>query len=142
MVENADKSALILVVNGNIKELAEMEAKLTEANYRVITTINGYEGYEIAVDQHPDLIMLADSAKKMSGAKLARLLKFDKKYSDIPIIAIVAGDTANEEIQAEIQKLKINRFVTRPIDYKQLLLSIRNLFSESEIGGFIEEALL
>ncbi len=142
MADNVDKTPLILVVNGIVKELAEMEAKLTEANYRVVTTINGYEGYEIAVDQRPDLIMLADSAKRMSGAKLARLLKFDKKYDDIPIIAIVAGETATEEIQSEIQKLKINRYVTRPIDYKQLLLSIRNLFSESEIGGFIEEALL
>ena len=76
----------------------------------------------------------------MSGAKLAKLLKFDKKYQDIPIIAIIEDDS-KEELDS-IHALRIERYVKRPIDYDHLIMNIRNLFSESEIGGFIEEALL
>ncbi|MCH8299341.1 MAG: response regulator [Candidatus Marinimicrobia bacterium] len=140
MVDNVEEKPVVLVLSDKINEMAEIEDHLPNNGFDVITASDGYEGLLIARKERPNLIITSLKAKRMSGAKLAKLLKFDKKYQDIPIIAIIEKDS-KEELE-KIHALRIERYVKRPIDYDNLIMNIRNLFSESEIGGFIEEALL
>ena len=140
MVDNVEEKPVVLVLSDKINEMAEIEDHLPNNGFDVITASDGYEGLLIARKERPNLIIMSLKAKRMSGAKLAKLLKFDKKYQDIPIIAIIEKDS--EEELEKIHALRIERYVKRPIDYDHLTMNIRNLFSESEIGGFIEEALL
>ena len=140
MVDNIEKKPVVLVLSDKINEMVEIEDHLPDNGFDVITASDGYEGLLIARKERPNLIITSLKAKRMSGAKLAKLLKFDKKYQDIPIIAIIEKDS-KEELE-KIHALRIERYVKRPIDYDNLIMNIRNLFSESEIGGFIEEALL
>ncbi|TFB12066.1 response regulator [Candidatus Marinimicrobia bacterium MT.SAG.3] len=140
MVDNIEKKPVVLVLSDKINEMVEIEDHLPDNGFDVITASDGYEGLLIARKERPNLIITSLKAKRISGAKLAKLLKFDKKYQDIPIIAIIEKDS-KEELE-KIHDLRIERYVKRPIDYDNLIMNIRNLFSESEIGGFIEEALL
>ena len=140
MVDNLDKNPVVLVISDKLDEMVEIESHLPDNGFDVITAKDGYEGLLIARKERPNLIITSLKGKRMSGAKLAKLLKFDKKYQDIPIIAIIEDDS-KEELD-NIHSLRIERYVKRPIDYDHLIMNIRNLFSESEIGGFIEEALL
>ncbi len=140
MVENLEKKPVVLVISDKVNEMVEIEAHLPDSGFDVITASDGYEALLIARKERPNLIITSLKAKRMSGAKLSKLLKFDKKYQDIPIIAIIEDDS-KEELD-NIHALRIERYVKRPIDYDHLIMNIRNLFSESEIGGFIEEALL
>ena len=134
------KKPVVLVLSDKINEMVEIEDHLPDNGFDVIMASDGYEGLLIARKERPNLIITSLKAKRISGAKLAKLLKFDKKYQDIPIIAIIEKDD-KEELE-KIHALRIERYVKRPIDYDNLIMNIRNLFSESEIGGFIEEALL
>ena len=140
MVDNIEKKPVVLVLSDKINEMVEIEDHLPDNGFDVITASDGYEGLLIARKERPNLIITSLKAKRISGAKLAKLLKFDKKYQDIPIIAIIEKDS-KEELE-KIHALRIERYVKRTIDYDNLIMNIRNLFSESEIGGFIEEALL
>ena len=140
MVDNLDKNPVVLVISDKPDEMVEIESHLPDNGFDVISASDGYEGLLIARKERPNLIITSLKGKRMSGAKLAKLLKFDKKYQDIPIIAIIEDDS-KEELDS-IHALRIERYVKRPIDYDHLIMNIRNLFSESEIGGFIEEALL
>ena len=140
MVDNIEEKPVVLVLSDKINEMVEIEDHLPNNGFDVITASDGYEGLLIARKERPNLIITSLKAKRISGAKLAKLLKFDKKYQDIPIIAIIEKDS-KEELE-KIHALRIERYVKRPIDYDNLIMNIRNLFSESEIGGFIEEALL
>lgn len=140
MVDSVEKKPVVLVISDKVNEMVEIEAHLPDNGFDVITAADGYEALLIARKERPNLIITSLKAKRMSGAKLAKLLKFDKKYQEIPIIAIIEDD--NQEELDNIHALRIERFVKRPIDYDNLTMNIRNLFSESEIGGFIEEALL
>jgi len=135
-----DKRPVVLIITEKPNEAADLESHLPEKGFDVIIAPDGYEGLLLAREKTPNLIITSFKTKKLTGAKLARLLKFDRKYQDIPIIAILEKDT--QENLDEIHSLRIERYVTRPIDYDNLTMNIRNLFSESEIGGFIEEALL
>jgi len=140
MADNFDEKPLVLVVSDKINEMVDIESHLPDKGFDVITASDGYEALILARSKNPNLIITSLKAKRMNGDKLAKLLKFDKKYQDIPIIAILDKNT--QEDLDKIHALKIERYVTRPIDYDNLTMNIRNLFSESEIGGFIEEALL
>ena len=140
MVDNLEERPVVLVLSDKINEMVEIEDHLPDNGFDVITASDGYEGLLIARKERPNLIITSLKAKRISGAKLAKLLKFDKKYQDIPIIAIIEKD--NKEELEKIHALRIERYVKRPIDFDNLIMNIRNLFSESEIGGFIEEALL
>lgn len=135
-----DKRPVVLVISEKPNEASDLETQLPEKGFDVIIASDGYEGLLLAREKKPNLIITSFKIKRLNGAKLARLLKFDKKYQDIPIIAILEKDS--QENLDEIHSLRIERYVTRPIDYDNLIMNIRNLFSESEIGGFIEEALL
>ncbi|MCH8927189.1 MAG: response regulator [Candidatus Marinimicrobia bacterium] len=135
-----DKRPVVLVISEKPNEVSDLETQLPEKGFDVIIASDGYEGLLLAREKKPNLIITSFKIKRLNGAKLARLLKFDKKYQDIPIIAILEKDS--QENLDEIHSLRIERYVTRPIDYDNLIMNIRNLFSESEIGGFIEEALL
>ena len=135
-----DKRPVVLVISEKANEAIDLETHLPENGFDVIVASDGYEGLLLARDKKPNLIITSLKAKRLNGSKLARLLKFDKKYQDIPIIAILDND-AQENLD-NIHSLRIERYVKRPIDYDNLTMNIRNLFSESEIGGFIEEALL
>ena len=140
MAENPDKRPVVLVVSDKVNEIEEMESRLPENGFDVLSAPDGYEALLLAQEKKPNLIITSLNTKRISGAKLARLLKFDKKYRDIPIIAILDNDT--QENLDLIHSLRIERFIKRPLDYDHLVMNIRSLFSESEIGGFIEEALL
>ena len=140
MADSPDKKPVVLVVSDKINEMLDIENHLPDNGFDVLTASDGYEALMIAREKRPDLIITTLKAKKMSGAKLARLIKFDKNYQDIPIIAIIDKDT--QETLDNINALRIERYVKRPINHDTLTMNIRNLFSESAIGGFIEEALL
>ena len=140
MAENLDAMPHILVMSDNPEEIESIKSVLEEKEYTIDTTSNGFEGLEIARSTDLGLIITSLKLTQISGAKIAKLLKFDKKYKDVPILSII-GDSSDEQLE-KIRELKIDRFITRPISQEQLLISVRNLFSESEIGGFIEETLL
>ena len=140
MVENLDKNPVVLVISDKPDEMVEIESHLPDNGFDVISASDGYEGLLIARKERPNLIITSLKGKRMSGAKLAKLLKFDKKYQDIPIIAIIEDDS-KEELDS-IHALRIERYVIRPSDYEHLIMNIRKLFPDSDVGGFIEEALL
>lgn len=135
-----DKRPVVLIITEKPNEAVDLETHLPENGFDVIVAPDGYEGLLLAREKKPNLILTSLNAKRLTGVKIARLLKFDKKYQDIPFIAILDKDS--QDNLDKIHSLKIERYVKRPIDYEDLTMNIRNLFSESEIGGFIEEALL
>jgi len=68
-----------------------MLRKLLEANgYEVSEAPDGAVGLEKARNTTPDLIILDIMLPKMDGYKVARLLKFDQKYMNIPIVLLTA----------------------------------------------------
>lgn len=59
---------------------------LTERGYDVLKAFNGLDGLKAARTQNPDLILLDVMLPKINGLAVCRLLKYDEKYKQIPII--------------------------------------------------------
>jgi two-component system cell cycle response regulator DivK len=70
--------------------------------YRLIHAADGESGYQMALDEKPDLILLDLGLPDVEGQTLAALLKRQPELSDIPLIAVTAWppDTAERMARA------------------------------------------
>ncbi len=89
------KKILIIEDYNNIVEILTM--RLSAMGYAVISAKDGQEGLTLARKEKPDLIVLDVTLPKMNGYKISRLLKFDARYKDIPIIMLTSRETKLDE---------------------------------------------
>lgn len=89
------KKILIIEDYNNIVEILTM--RLSAMGYAVISAKDGQEGLTLARKEKPDLIVLDVTLPKMNGYKISRLLKFDSRYKDIPIIMLTSRETKLDE---------------------------------------------
>ena len=89
------KKILIIEDYKNIVEVLTM--RLNAMGYAVISAKDGQEGLTLARKEKPDLIVLDVTLPKINGYKISRLLKFDSRYKDIPIIMLTSRETKLDE---------------------------------------------
>jgi two-component system alkaline phosphatase synthesis response regulator PhoP len=75
---------------------------------------DGAEGWKLAQDEHPDLILLDVMLPKLSGYEVCQRIKRDETLSDIHVIMLTAK---GQEVDRERgQEVGANEYVTKPFD--------------------------
>ena len=120
------ETPLVLVVEDNsdlrnfiIQSLAQ------HAIYQVIEAINGVEGYQLAQEHIPDLVISDIMMPRMDGIELCKHLKTDEKTSHIPVILLTAKASAESKLQGLITGA--DDYLTKPFEVKELLTRVDNL---------------
>lgn len=122
---------LILVVEDHADLRDFIKRSLTENGiYRVIKAVNGAEGYKLAQEQIPDLIisdimMPSQTGIKMDGLDLCRRLKNDQNTSHIPVILLTAKTTVENKLQG--LGTGADDYLTKPFEVRELLIRVANL---------------
>jgi DNA-binding response OmpR family regulator len=115
----------ILVVDDEI-DLVEMLAIRLQANdYEVFVAYDGQEGLDKARALKPDLIILDLMLPKLDGYKVCRMLKFDEKYKQIPVILFSAR--AQESDVKLGKEVGADAYLTKPFEPSILLAKIKEL---------------
>jgi len=97
-----------------------------EANgYDIIEAEDGAIGLDAARHQNPDLIILDVMLPKMDGFKLARLLKYDAKYKNIPLMMLTVMSQAGDRKMG--QAVGADAYLTKPYQPQELLDTISSL---------------
>jgi len=109
----------VLVVDDDQVTLEILKVALEESNYQVLTASDGLEALNKARTEDPDLILLDVILPKIQGYQVCRLLKFDDKYSHIPIV-MLTGKTG-EESKAMGLKTGADEYVTKPFDVADII---------------------
>ncbi|MFH1440656.1 MAG: response regulator [Candidatus Omnitrophota bacterium] len=119
-----EKKKILLV--DDEKDLVETVVFQLEASgYEVITAYDGQEALEKARKDNPDLIVLDLMLPKIDGYKVCRMLKFDEKYKNIPIIMFTAR--AQEQDKKLGLEVGANGYITKPFELEVLLAKIKEL---------------
>jgi DNA-binding response OmpR family regulator len=71
----------------------------------------------------PDLIILDVMMPRINGYKISRLLKFDKKYQNIPILMITARSQEEDKLIGE--ETGANEYITKPFDLDEVLKTVQ-----------------
>lgn len=118
----------ILVVDDEPELVKAIEIRLKAENYQVFTAFDGEEGLAKAREVLPDLIILDIMLPKLNGFKICRLLKFDEKYKEIPVIMLTAKtDEADKVVGKETGA---NEYITKPFDWDILMEKIKECLGE------------
>lgn len=115
-------NARILAVDDSPTILEMIKAILVSGGYEVITAADGAEALETARAEMPDLILLDVMLLKLDGYRVCRLLKFDQKYKNIPIIMLTAK--TEEAAMATGIRTGANQYLTKPIEPERLLSAV------------------
>jgi len=115
----------ILITEDSPTILAIAKDTLESAGYAVICAVDGQEALDKMHKEQPDLIILDLMLPKVDGYKVCRMLKFDAKYKNIPIIIFTAR--AQEADVKLGQEVGADAYITKPFDPEKLLAKIKEL---------------
>lgn len=117
--------ARVLVVDDEADLIRILEFGLKSMGYAVETASDGQEGLKKARELKPDIILLDLMLPKLDGYKVCRLLKFDERYKNIPIIILSARTQEGDQTLA--MEMGANRFITKPYEFSEIVAQIEGL---------------
>ncbi len=118
----------ILIVDDEPDVVEYLTAFFEDNGYQTIAAFDGFEGFEKAEQQHPDLITLDITMDKESGVKMYRKLHESETASDIPVI-ILTGISSDFKRFIETRK-QVNppaAYFEKPVDNEELLKKVKEL---------------
>ncbi len=122
-IDTESDKPIVLIVEDNL-EIASMVGAMFDDKYQLTFATDGKEGLDKAIELIPDLIISDVMMPLMDGFELCESLKADKLTSHIPIILL----TAKVADESKIAGLKrgADKYLTKPINQAELLLSVQN----------------
>ena len=114
---------LILLVEDNVDVVAYTASCLPD--YKLSVGKDGKEGFDIAVDAIPDLIITDVMMPFVDGFEMCKKLRQDERTSHIPIIML----TAKADMQSKLEGLEngADVYLEKPFHKEELLLRIKKL---------------
>ncbi len=107
----------ILVIDDIASNLMILKHHLkNNANYIIHTGENASDCFSVLAQQHIDLIILDIQMPGMNGYEIARILKQNMFYKDIPIIFLTANQKDAQHVKEAIMDLGVIDYLYKPID--------------------------
>jgi len=117
----------ILVVDDEADFRMMLRARLEANGYEVSEAEDGAIGLEKARNTSPDLIILDVMMPKMDGYKVARLLKFDEKHRNIPVVLLTArSQQSDRETGTAVGG---DAYLTKPYKPEEMLETVARLLA-------------
>lgn len=109
----------VLVVEDFEDNRFMMRRLLEMSGYRVVEAVNGKQAVEMAETEDPAIILMDLSLPMLDGLAATRRIREQNGQSRVPIVAVSAHDSA--DFHAEALAAGCNEYVTKPIDFDQLV---------------------
>ncbi len=111
----------ILIVEDEQKIANSLKKGFEQESYAVDVTYDGKDGYEMAISEEYDVIILDRLMPRMSGIELCKRLREEKNY--IPIIML----TARGEVEDRVEGLNAGAddYLPKPFAFSELLARVR-----------------
>ena len=119
----------ILVADDESHILHVVSLKLRNAGFRVVTARDGQEAFEMAQQEHPDLVITDYHMPQLSGLELCRKLKQDPATQNIPAIMLTARGYHLEPHDTE--QSGILRMLSKPFSPRHLLATVNEVLASA-----------
>jgi CheY-like chemotaxis protein len=122
----------LLVVEDVPNVLELLEVTLRFKGYHVVSARNGVEGLEKVESAHPALIITDILMPQMDGYAFVHNLRLNPATRNIPVIFLSATYVTPED-KAFAMSLGGTRFVEKPIDTEDFLLTIAEILTQGAL---------
>ncbi len=94
-----DRPANILVVEDSPFFLNQVVSFLSDIGYKPLTAMDGVQGLDVLNREKIDIVLTDIEMPNMNGLEMAKKIRADERFKDLPIIAVtsLAGDAAEKE---------------------------------------------
>lgn len=116
------ETAKIVVVDDDPKISAMLVRSLTYAGYQVIAAEDGLKGWELAVREKPQLMILDIMLPEMNGYEVCQQVKKD---FDLPILMLTARDETRDKVKG--LDCGADDYLVKPFVLEELLARVRAL---------------
>ncbi len=126
----------ILIVDDELRNRTQLAAYLDTEGHEYQEAADGMQAMEMTKNYQPDLILMDVMMPIMDGFETVRRLKKSPETKHIPIIMLtVLGD---RESRIHALEAGAEEYLTKPVDYLDLQIRIRNLLRLKEFSDFLE----
>jgi DNA-binding response OmpR family regulator len=117
-----DERPRILVVEPNRTNLGVMARRLAEAGYRVTTADSGASAIAELYRLPIDLVLAELNMPRMSGAELARAIRGEVQWNDVPIMLITGKSEPKGAVRA--YEAGADDVILKPFHFEVLIARI------------------
>ena len=122
--EETNQRPVLLIVEDNA-DIREYVSTAFQEHYKIVTACNGKEGFELALQHTPNIIVSDIMMPEMDGIELCRAIKDDMRTSHIPVILLTAKDSLHDK--EEGYDSGADSYLTKPFSASLLRSRIHNL---------------
>jgi len=127
----------ILIVEDEKDMVTGLQFNLEARDYTVITAYDGEAGYQRALEEQPDLVILDIMLPKLNGYEVCKRLK--REMPDLPIIMLTAKSQEAEIVTG--LELGADDYITKPFSVLELLARIKSVLRRTKSIIPIPEAV-
>lgn len=113
----------VLIVDDEEDIVESLKFVLEQAGFECHCAYNGEEGLNLAREVLPDLIILDVMMPKINGFKICRLLKYDNKYKNIPILMVTARSQNEDKLIGE--ETGVDEYITKPFELDTIVEKVK-----------------
>ncbi len=112
----------VLVVEDNPLNMKLFNGLLELGGYNVLQAKDGMEGWRMAREQRPDLILMDIQLPGVNGLEVTKWLKDDENLKSIPVIAVTAFAMKGDE--EKIREGGCDAYIVKPISLSDFLETV------------------
>jgi two-component system alkaline phosphatase synthesis response regulator PhoP len=121
----------ILIVEDEEDMVTGLTFNLEARDYQVIAAYDGEEGYQKALEEKPDLVILDLMLPKRNGYEVCKNLK--QEIPELPIIMLTAKSQEAEIVTG--LELGADDYITKPFSVLELLARIKSVLRRTKSGS-------
>ena len=114
----------VLIVEDNVLNMKLFNDLLEAHGYSTLKSSSGLEGFELARNHRPDLILMDIQLPEVSGIDIIKLLKENDDLRRIPVIAITAFAMKGDE--ERIRESGCEGYLSKPISVSKFIETVRS----------------
>lgn len=120
----------ILVVDDDlaINELIKINLELQ--GYEVLQAFNGREGFALAKQEEPALVVLDVMMPEVDGYTVAKRIRQCEEIADMPIIMLTALSELNDKVSGF--NIGVDDYLTKPFETEELIVRVRALLKRTK----------
>lgn len=110
------------MVEEEISTVRQAQERFSHAGFEMFSAHDGRNGFQIAKDKLPDLIITDAMVPVMSGFELCKAIKHDEMTKSIPIVVL----TEKNRMEDSFRFLGVKDFLNKPFDMDELEKVVRS----------------